>query len=329
MISEERQTAHVTSPLTGVDVEEKYGQSMDELFSMAPYNPEEAERVAYSEYSYWKSVFKNFLHRKSVIIMGSLFIFLLVFSFIAPKIGKYSIDDLHTNMQTRFITPNSEYWFGTDDMGRDYWVQVWSATLISVKLSGGVAIGTMVLGVIVGLFWGYVRKVDRLLLEINNIISNIPNVIYMTLVGLFVGTTLMTLMVAMILVSFLGQAKQIRNLVLMYRDREYNLASRCLGTGLWTVLFRNILPYLVSIIVMSFALSIPGTIGAETTLSYLGLGLSGSYTSLGVLLRNARSVVLQYPHLLFFPAVIVSVITIAFYIAGNAFSDACDPKNHV
>lgn len=317
----------LVSPTEGL--EEKYGKSLEELFSFAEYDPENAERIAYSKYSYWKSVFSNFFKRKTVLVMGSLFIVLVIFTFIAPHIGKYSIESLHSNMKDAFLTPSGDYWFGTDNLGRDYWVQVWSAALTSVKLSGGVAIGECILGVVVGLFWGYVRAVDRFFTEVHNIISNIPSIIYMTLVGLFVGTSLSTLMIAMIAVNFLGQAKGIRNLVFLYRDREYNLASRCLGTKIWPVMFRNILPYLVSVIVMRFALSIPGTISAETTLSYLGLGLGAEDASLGVLLRNARSAVLQYPHLLVFPAAIVSVITVTFYIVGNAFSDACDPKNHV
>ena len=116
---------------------------------------------------------------------------------------------------------------------------------------------------------------------------------------------------------------------MMYRDREYNLASRCLGTKVSTILTRNILPYLISVIILRMALSIPQTIGYETTLSYLGLGLGVDTPSLGILLRNSRAFFLDFPYLLIFPAVIVSLITITFYLVGNAFSDAADPRNHV
>ena len=115
----------------------------------------------------------------------------------------------------------------------------------------------------------------------------------------------------------------------MYRDREYNLASRCLGTPVWRILTRNIFPYLISIIILRLALSIPQTIALETTLSYLGLGLDVNEPSLGILLRNARLYFLDYPYLLVIPAAIVSIITITFYLVGNAFSDAADPRNHV
>lgn len=310
-------------------LEAKYGKSAEELFSVAEYHPEAAERIGYSQYSYWKTVFRNFLRKKSVIVMGSLFILLLIFTFIAPHIGHYRLETLHSNMKDMFQTPNSQYWFGTDNLGRDYWVQVWAATSNSIKLSGGVAIGECLLGILIGCIWGYVRALDRFFTELYNLISNIPNIIYITLVGLFVGTSLYTLMFAMILVGWLQQARNIRNLVFLYRDREYNLASRTLGTKVSSVLLKNVLPYLVSVIFLQFALSIPSTIAMETTLSYLGLGLGAEAMSLGVLLRNARTAVLQYPHLLFFPAVLVSIVTVTFYVLGNAFSDACDPKNHV
>ena len=95
------------------------------------------------------------------------------------------------------------------------------------------------------------------------------------------------------------------------------------------MLTKNILPYLVSVIILGMALSIPATISLESTLSYLGIGLDSRTPSLGVLLRDARLFFLDYPYLLIFPAVIVSIISISFYIMGNAFSDAADPRNHV
>lgn len=164
--------------------------------------------------------------------------------------------------------------------------------------------------------------------EIYNLIDNIPTIIYMTLIALMVGKTTLIMGVTMIGFGWLGTARNVRNLVVMYRDREYNLASRCLGTKLWRVLWKNIFPYLVSVIILRLALAIPGTIAYETTLTYLGL-MDISTPSLGILLRNARSYFLDYPYLLVFPAAIVAMITITFYLVGNAFSDACDPRNHV
>lgn len=301
----------------------------NDLFQFVEYSPEAAERTGYSDYSYWKSVFQNFFKKKSAVVMSCIFFGLVIFSFVALVIGKYDYNTLMTDSKLAYQSPNAEFWFGTDNLGRDYWCQVWYATQTSIKLALIVALGECVVGVTIGCLWGYVRQLDRFLTELYNIINNVPMIIYMTLIALLVGRSFTVMAVALIAFGWLTMARNVRNLVLMYRDREYNLASRCLGTPVWRVLVKNILPYLISIIILRLALSIPSTIALETTLSYLGLGLGIDSPSLGVLLRNARNAFLNYPYLLIFPAVIVSLITITFYLVGNAFSDAADPRNHV
>lgn len=299
-----------------------------QLFSYAEYHAQAAEQIGYSEYSYWKSVWRNFLKKKMAVVMLVLFALIFVFTFVAGCISKYDVNHLRIDNSLMFTRPNAEFWFGTDNLGRDYWCQVWSATRTSIVLSVSVSLGQIFVGVIIGLVWGYVRKLDRFFTELYNFIDNIPTIIYMTLIALMIGKSTLIMAIAMIAFYWLGTARNVRNLVLMYRDREYNLASRCLGTSLWRILSRNIFPYLVSVIVLRLALSIPGIIAYETTLSYLGL-LDISTPSLGILLRNARSYFMDYPYMLVFPAAIVSLITITFYLVGNAFSDACDPRNHV
>jgi len=299
-----------------------------QLFSPVKYQPQNAERTGYSNYSYWKSVWHNFLKKKAAVIMLLVFFALFIFTFVAGAISKFDVYNLRTDPNLMFISPNAEYWFGTDNLGRDFWSQVWYATRTSIIMATSVAVGQIALGVIAGLLWGYIRWLDRPFTELYSFINNIPTIIYMTLIALFFGKSFFIMAVALIGTGWLGTARNIRNLVFMYRDREYNLASRCLGTGVWRILIKNILPYLVSVIILRLALAIPGTISYETTLTYLGL-MDISMPSLGILLRNARSYFLDYPYLLIFPASIVSVITITFYLVGNAISDACDPRNHV
>ncbi len=299
-----------------------------QLFEYAEYREQDAERIGYSEYSYWKSVWRNFLKRKTAVVMLVVFMLLFIFTFVAVQISKFDVNNLRITDSLMFTSPNNEFWFGTDNLGRDYWSQVWYATRTSIILAVSVAMGQILLGVIIGLVWGYVRKLDRFFTELYNLIDNIPTIIYMTLIALMIGKSYFIMAAAIIGFGWLSTARNVRNLVFMYRDREYNLASRCLGTSLRRILTKNILPYLVSVIVLRLALAIPGTIAYETTLAYLGL-MDISTPSLGILLRNARSFFLDYPYLLVFPASIVSVITVTFYLVGNAFSDACDPRNHV
>ncbi len=343
-VSEDRKAAKLNPDYSAVDtnLEKTYGAGSvhinarwrmpeKQLFQFAEYHANDAEKTGYSNYSYWKSVWANFIKKKVAVFMALVFIALIVFTFIAPMISIYDAKTVRIdfpNRETRFLSPNSHFWFGTDSLGCDYWCQVWSATRTSIILSVSVSIGQIAVGVIIGLLWGYVRKLDRFFTELYNFIDNIPTIIYMTLIALMIGKSTLIMAVAMIAFYWLGTARNIRNLVFMYRDREYNLASRCLGTSLWRILTKNIFPYLISVIVLRLALSIPGIIAYETTLSYLGL-LDITTPSLGILLRDARSNFLEYPYLLIFPAAIVSLITVTFYLVGNAFSDACDPRNHV
>ena len=299
-----------------------------QLFEFAEYKPREAERTGYSDYSYWKSVWANFLKKKSAVFMSIVFILLFIFTFVASAIGKYDINMAPDPLNRSYIPPNGEYWFGTNAIGQDYWAQVWYATRASILLAVLVSIGQITVGVIIGLVWGYVRKLDRFFTELYNLIDNVPTIIYMTLIALMVGKTMLTMGIAMVGFGWLATARNVRNLVFMYRDREYNLASRCLGTRLSRILFRNIFPYLISVIILRMALAIPGTIAYETTLTYLGL-MDITKPSLGMLLSSARAVFPNASYMLWFPAAIVSIITITFYLVGNAFSDACDPRNHV
>lgn len=303
--------------------------NQDELFRVVEYSADAAERIGYSNYSYWRSVWHNFLKKKSAVFMALVFIALVIFSFVALRIGKYQYTELMSDREKTFLGSSAEYWFGTDNLGRDYWCQVWYAAQVSIRLALTVAIGEAIVGVVIGCLWGYVRWLDRPLTELYNIINNVPTVIYLTLVALIVGQGFAIMATALIATGWLIMARNVRNLVLMYRDREYNLASRCLGTPVWRVLVKNIFPYLISVVILRLALSIPGTIGLESTLSYLGLGLGADTPSLGLLLRNARNYFLNYPYLLVYPAVIVSLIAVTFYLVGNAFSDAADPRNHV
>ena len=303
-------------------------QNEDELFEFTEYSAENAERIGYSDYSYWKSVFQNFFKKKAAVTLLIVFFLVLIFSFVALKIAKYDIT-MEPDSSNAFVSPNSEFWFGTDNLGRDYWSRVWFSSQISIKLAVLVAIGECVVGVTIGCVWGYVRKLDRWFTELYNVINNIPTIIYMTLVALMVGQSFIIMAITLIAFGWLPMARNVRNLVMMYRDREYNLASRCLGTPLHRILIKNILPYLLSVIILRLSLSIPSTIALESTLSYLGLGLDINTPSLGILLRNARGYFLDYPYLLVFPALIVSLITVTFYLVGNAFSDAADPRNHV
>ena len=227
--------------------------------------------------------------------------------------------------------PNSVYWFGTNDIGQDLWARMWAGTRTSLFIGIVVALIEAVIGILAGLLWGYVRKLDFLFTELYNLIDNIPYTIILMLAAYVMRPGIKTIIIAMSLTRWIGLARFIRNQVLIIRDRDFNLASRCLGTPTSRVITRNLLPQMVSVVMLRMALAIPGAIGSEVFLSYINLGLPISIPSLGNLVNKGRTMMMAptLRYQLFIPAIILSIITICFYLVGNAFSDAADPKNHV
>ncbi|WP_457943869.1 ABC transporter permease [Caproiciproducens sp. LBM24188] len=321
-------------------VEQSINQSFenmtdDELFSFAGFDEKAAEKTGYSNYSYWRSTVQVFFKNKTAVTLLILIGVILIFTFIQPLLpGQHSATQIFNDangMQLRNKTPNAEFWFGTNSIGQDLWSRVWSGTRTSLLIGFAVALTEALLGILMGVLWGYVRRLDRLFTEIYNVLDNIPQTIVLILFSYILRPSVSTLVIAMCLTGWLDMARFIRNQIVIIRDRDYNLASRCLGTPTRRVIFRNLLPYLVSVIMMRMALAIPAAIGNEVFLTYIGLGLPVSIPSLGNLINDGRvlmtSEALRYQ--LFFPAIVLSFVTISFYIIGNAFADASDPKNHV
>ena len=120
-----------------------------------------------------------------------------------------------------------------------------------------------------------------------------------------------------------------RNRILTLRESEYNVASQCLGTPLLRIVGKNIIPHLISLIIMETALTIPYSIGSEVFLGFIGLGLPLDTVTLGNMVNQGRAYFMLYPYQMLFPASILCLITVSFYVVGNKFADASDPKNHL
>ena len=318
--------------------EEIAALSADDFVPMA-FDAQSAEAVGYSNYSYWRCTFQAFWKNKMARFLLIALVALLVFTIIQPYLPNQKDPNEIFNTYDKYGKafpmknegPSKEYWFGTDAVGHDLWSRIWSGTRTSLLMALIVASINCVVGITVGILWGYVRKLDALLTEVYNIMDNIPRTIILILMSYILKPGMSTMIISMCIVGWLGMARFIRNQVVMIRDRDYNLASRCLGTNTRKIMFRNLLPYLVSVIMLQTALAIPMVISDEVFLNYCGLGMPKSVASLGGLVEDGRKVMMS-PSLryqLIFPALVVTFITVSFYLIGNAFADASDPRNHV
>ena len=269
-----------------------------DLFTFADFDVASSERSGYSDYSYWKSTFRVFLKNRVALALLVFLAGLLLFTLIQPFLP-----------------------------GQKSPTEIYNDPVIAMMV-GVIEVG---LGILFGAVWGYVRRLDRLMTEIYNVLSNIPTVIFLLLLAFMMKPGIKTMIIAMSITGWLGMARFIRNQIVIIRDREYNLASRCLGTPTHRIIMKNLLPYLVSVIMMQTALSIPATIGWEVLLTYIGVGLPVSIPSLGNLVNEGRLIMMspELRYQLVFPVIVVSAITISLYVLGSAFSDASDPRNHV
>ena len=307
-----------------------------DMFTFAEYDANAAERTGYSNYSYWASTWRVFTKNKVAMFFLTLLIALMVFTFIQPYLpGQKNPIEVYlseeTGKQDRNQPPSADYWFGTNSIGQDLWARIWSGTRTSLFIGLAVGLWDAFMGIIIGSLWGYVRKLDAAITEVYNVIHNIPSSIILILVSYLLKPSVGTIIFAMCLTGWLPTARFIRNQILIIRDRDYNVASRCIGTPTLRIVLRNLLPYLVSVIMLRMALTIPEAIGNEVFITYIGLGLSVETPSLGNLVNDGRKVMMQagLRYQLLYPTLILSFVTIAFYLIGNAFSDAADPKNHL
>ncbi len=327
-------------------MDERDDLTAEEIAALTPeefvphaFDAKDAESVGYSNYSYWRCTFQAFWKNKMARFLLIALVALLAFTIIQPFLPGQKDPNEIFNTYDKYGKafpmknegPSKEYWFGTDAVGHDLWSRIWSGTRTSLLMALIVASINCVVGITVGILWGYVRKLDAFLTELYNIMDNIPRTIILILMSYIMKPGMLTMIVSMCIVGWLGMARFIRNQVVMIRDRDYNLASRCLGTNTRKIMFRNLLPYLVSVIMLQTALAIPMVISDEVFLTYCGLGMPKSVASLGGLVEDGRKVMMSptLRYQLIFPALVVTFITVSFYLIGNAFADASDPRNHV
>ncbi len=301
----------------------------DDLFNKIGYDERISEEGGYSNYSYWKSTLRTFFKSKLSIFLVVLIISLMSFCFLYPLISKTDPNQLSLDMDLWNNKSTPENWFGTDGLGRDIWARTWYGTRNSMIIALVIALVEVGVGSIVGALWGYVKKMDPIMLELYNIITNIPSTVYLVLLSYIMKPSITTIIIALASRGWISEAKFMRNKILSLRENEYNIASQCLGTPLMRIVSKNIIPHLISLIIMETALTIPYSIGSEVFLGFIGLGLPLDTVTLGNMVNQGRANFMLYPYQMLYPTIVLCLITVSFYLVGNRFADASDPKNHI
>lgn len=306
-------------------------QEENKKFEFVKLNEQASEHISAPVYSYWKSVWRTFFKNRLAIFMLIVAVLIVVFSFIQPMLSGYDISAKKNILDSslRYLPPSSKYWFGTDNVGDSLFDAVWAAAGSSLSISLIVTTINTVVGISVGALWGYSKKFDVVMMEIYNIVANVPFILIVMVLSYILGSGKWQLIFAMTITGWMGTAYFIRTQVMIIRDREYNLASRCLGTPMRRMITKNILPYLISVIVTLISREIPSNISYEVFLSYMDLGLDQTVPSLGRLISNYTSFISAYPYLFWIPVAVLATVTVSLYLVGQFLADASDPKTHM
>jgi len=289
-----------------------------------------SETIDAPAYSYWRSVMRQFLKKKSTTIMLGILVAIVLMSFIYPMFSKFDFNDVSkvNDFSMRYIKPNAEHWFGTDSNGKSLFDGVWFGARNSILISIIATLINLIIGIIIGAIWGISKAVDRVMMEVYNIISNIPALLIVIVLTYSIGAGFWNLIFAMTITGWVGIAYTIRIQIMRYRDLEYNLASRTLGTPTYKIVTKNIMPQLVSVIVTTTSQMLPSFISYEAFLSFFGLGLPVTVPSLGRLISDYSQNVTTNAYLFWIPLTTLILVSLSFFVVGQNLADASDPRTH-
>ena len=289
-----------------------------------------SETIDAPAYSYWRSVMRQFLKKKSTTIMLGILVAIVLMSFIYPMFSNFDFNDVSkvNDFSMRYIKPNAEHWFGTDSNGKSLFDGVWFGARNSILISIIATLINLIIGIIIGAIWGISKAVDRVMMEVYNIISNIPALLIVIVLTYSIGTGFWNLIFAMTITGWVGIAYTIRIQIMRYRDLEYNLASRTLGTPTYKIVTKNIMPQLVSVIVTTTSQMLPSFISYEAFLSFFGLGLPVTVPSLGRLISDYSQNVTTNAYLFWIPLTTLILVSLSFFVVGQNLADASDPRTH-
>ena len=289
-----------------------------------------SETIDAPAYSYWRSVMRQFLKKKSTTIMLGILVAIVLMSFIYPMFSNFDFNDVSkvNDFSMRYIKPNAEHWFGTDSNGKSLFDGVWFGARNSILISIIATLINLIIGIIIGAIWGISKAVDRIMMEVYNVISNIPALLIVIVLTYSIGAGFWNLIFAMTITGWVGIAYTIRIQIMRYRDLEENLASRTLGTPTYKIVTKNIMPQLVSVIVTTTSQMLPNFISYEAFLSFFGLGLPVTVPSLGRLISDYSQNVTTNAYLFWIPLTTLILVSLSFFVVGQNLADASDPRTH-
>jgi peptide/nickel transport system permease protein len=273
----------------------------------------------------WKEAWRTFKKNKSAMVGLGIVIFFIILAIVGPYIAPQGTDD--QNLSIRLQAPSSEFWFGTDDLGRD----VLSRILHGAQLSLTVGLTAVLMSAVVGSFLGiiagyYGRWVDTIISRIFDIMLAFPSILLAIAIVSILGPSLRNALIAIAIINIPNFGRLIRSRVLTIKEEEYIHAAKAIGMKNSRILWRHILPNSMTPILVQGTLAIATAIIEAAALGFLGLGAEQSVPEWGKMLADSRMFLLNAPWAMIFPGLAIMLTVIGFNLLGDGLRDALDPK---
>ena len=273
----------------------------------------------------WVKAIHRLLRNRAATIGLAIIVFFILIGIFADVVAPY--DPIKVNFAAVRQPPSMQHLMGTDKQGRDVLSRIIYGTRISMSVGFFSQLLTILVGTVLGAVAGYYGgKVDTIIMRITDIFYAFPNLLLLIILMAAFGRGFLNLLVALAFTAWVGPARLVRGQVLQLKEFEFVESARALGASDRHIIFNHMLPNVMSSIMVAFSFGVPGAILAEAGLSFLGIGLVPPTPSWGIMLNDGFAVLRAMPHVVFFPALVIAIVMIAFLYLGDGLRDALDPR---
>ncbi len=267
----------------------------------------------------------RFGHNRIAIAALVLMIIIILTAIFAEQLTTFN--PIKLNAKARLTAPNSEYWFGTDAMGRDVFTRILYGGKVSLWIGLAAVILSLIIGVPLGLLSGYVGGfLDNLIMRFMDLILAFPGIIFAIWLVSMLGPGVNQVIFAIAFWDLPSFSRIVRGSVLSIKSIDYIQASRALGANPLRVMFTHVLPNVIAPVIVMASLAISGSILSASTLSFLGLGAQPPTPEWGLMLSDGRPYLRQAWWLMVFPGAMITLFVLASNIFGDGLRDALDPR---
>jgi len=266
------------------------------------------------------------LRRNKLAMAGlGVLIFFIVIALLTPWIAPYSYEG--QNLELGAVAPSAEHWLGTDTLGRDQLTRIMYGSRISLMVGFIATSVALLIGVLWGATAGFVGgRLDAIMMRIVDVLYALPFTIFIILLTVIFGRSILLLFLAIGAVEWLTMARIVRGQVLTIKKQEFVEAAIAIGLSPWQIITRHLIPNVLGPIIVYTTLTIPSVILLESFLSFLGLGIQPPQSSWGSLISGGVETMEEYPWLLIFPGLALSITLFSLNFLGDGLRDALDPR---